>query len=264
MHALNRNCTFAHFWHLSLITSTNKYTSSSCHTLVLCFGTPRVHFAVVSVSCLTQSLDRPSLSSVQISLWLLLGNYWNLWSHKAGQLNPEVGHMIRWVTGADGSRPHDDQRNQVSAPHFIKNTISTENNTLTVQHCLRWHNSSTVLDAHSCDFLKILCNISPMNHFSKASLSRHKLNLGIFSRASTSSFRDCSHHFWELVVSQGPVQWHLNLWQPPLFVLLLQQKQTPTTVGLGVFECTTKGEYCEWFLFLAWNHKTIAEYIVTY
>lgn len=100
---------------------------------VSCYGTPHVHFLVVSVSttffctvCFVppaglRSLIRQTLSVLLADLIMTVVRELveSLESH-GRQLNSEVGHMVRWATRVDSNRTQDDQSNQVSALHFIK------------------------------------------------------------------------------------------------------------------------------------------------
>lgn len=107
----------------------------------LCFGSPRVHFPNVSASC---AFSLPSVwlgygysSFPHVKQWpsILLPDLImsivgelvaSLESH-GRQLHPEVGHMVRWVTRADSSRPRDGQRDlaAVKALQFINRTKNT-------------------------------------------------------------------------------------------------------------------------------------------
>lgn len=96
-----------------------------CLTVVLCCGSPRVHFPKVSVSCshLLPCVSFPeqdcglssSPPSVEQSLSIVLPDLImsvvrelvaSLESH-GRQLHSKVGHMVRWVTRADSNTPRE-------------------------------------------------------------------------------------------------------------------------------------------------------------
>lgn len=74
----------------------------------------------------SHSLNSPSLSFYPDLIMSVVSELVASLESHGRQLHSEVGHMVRWVTRADSSRPRDGQRDQAAAstPHSINNTMN--------------------------------------------------------------------------------------------------------------------------------------------